>query len=459
MSPDMLPLFFERGGSEMRRALTALIALCFLIPLPAASAKEKVTLTIMWADWEPAHLLLKLAEEFTKETGIEVRGNFVPWPQYHDKMFVEFASRKTSFDICLPDSQWIGEAVEGGHLLELTDWIKEKVDLNNYPEMVIKSYSEYPDGSGRYYGVPGLLDFVLFAYRKDLFEDPKEKEEFKKRYGYELKVPETWEQLRDIAEFFTRPEQNLYGIAMWQAPLATAGLVDEFLGLFWSKGGRLWSGYEDKKVVGYLNDEAGYEAAKLWVELYKFHPPGAANYSVDEVLTAMQQGLVAMAAIYAAFYPALTDPKKSRYADKIGFFMSPAAVDPSGKKHHYVQLGGQGMSISAYTPHKEEALKFLEWWIREETQWKFAEAGQITPDKRVVYDDRFLKLAPINEVVRKSLPLLRDFWEIPEYNEMAEYMSRKLNQACLGQITPKEAMDDIARRHEEILRAAGYYGR
>lgn len=431
--------------------------LLILVALTLSGYAKEVTLTIMWADWEPAHLLLKLAKEFTKETGIKVRGNFVPWPQYHDKMFTEFASHRTSFDLCLPDSQWIGEAVEGGHLLDLTDWIKEKVELKNYPDMVIRSYGEYPDGSGRYYGVPGLLDFVLFAYRKDLFNDPKEKAAFKEKYGYELGIPETWEQVKDIAEFFTRPDKNLYGIALWQAPLATAGLVDEFLGLFWSKGGRLWSDRKRKKVVGYLNDEAGYEAAKLWVELYKYHPKGAANYSVSEALTAMQQGLVAMIATYAAFYPALLDPEKSLYHDKIGFFTSPPGTDPSGKRHHYVQLGGQGMSISAYTPYKEECKKFLEWWLREETQWKFAEAGQITPDKRVVEDDRFLKLAPINEVVRESLPLLRDFWEIPEYNEMAEYMSRRLNQACLGQITPKEAMDDIAKRHEEILKARGYY--
>ncbi|HEX29225.1 TPA: sugar ABC transporter substrate-binding protein [Candidatus Poribacteria bacterium] len=441
-----------KGFKFISAGLLMLVALTL-----SGYAKEDVTLTIMWADWEPAHLLLKLAKDFTKETGIKVRGNFVPWPQYHDKMFTEFASHRTSFDLCLPDSQWIGEAVEGGHLLDLTDWIREKVDLNNYPDMVMRSYGEYPDGSGRYYGVPGLLDFVLFAYRKDLFDDPKEKAAFKEKYGYELGVPETWEQVRDIAEFFTRPDKNLYGIALWQAPLATAGLVDEFLGLFWSKGGRLWSGRKGKKVVGYLNDEAGYEAAKLWAELYKYHPKGAANYSVSEVLTAMQQGLVAMIATYAAFYPALLDPEKSLYYDKIGFFTSPAGIDPSGKKHHYVQLGGQGMSISAYTPYKEECKKFLEWWLREDTQWKFAEAGQITPDKRVVENDKFLKLAPINRVVRESLPLLRDFWEIPEYNEMAEYMSRKLNQVCLGQITPKEAMDDIARKHEEILRARGYY--
>lgn len=289
-----------------------------IIAFGCAKKEEKPTLTIMWAAWEPANLLLEMSKEFTEETGIEVKPNFVPWPQYHDKMFTEFASHKTSFDLCLPDSQWVGEAVEERHLLELTDWVEENVDLNNYPDIIMRSYGEYPDGSGKYYGVPGLLDHVLFAYRKDLFEDPQEKATFKKEYGYELSVPETWSQLRDIAEFFNRPGEDLYGLSMWHAPLATAGLADEFLGLFWSKGGNLWN-KETKKVVGYLNDKAGNEAAKLWVELFKYHPKGAASYSVNEGLTSMQQGLVSMTATYAAFYPGLIASEQSKFAEQIGF--------------------------------------------------------------------------------------------------------------------------------------------
>lgn len=427
-----------------------------IIAFGCAKKEEKPTLTIMWADWKPADLLLEMSKEFTKETGIKVKSNFVPWPQYHDKMFTEFASRKTSFDICLPDSQWVGEAVEGGHLLELTDWIKKNVDMNNYPDMIMRSYGEYPDGSGKYYGVPGLLDHVLFAYRKDLFNVPEEKAAFKKKYGYELTVPETWSQLRDIAEFFNRPEEDLHGVAMWQAPLATAGLADEFFGPFWSKGGSLWN-KETKKVVGYINDKAGTEAAKLWVELFKYHPEGAANYSVDGGLTSMQQGLVSMTGTYAAFYPALVDPTQSKFADQIGFFTSPAGVDSEGNKHHYVQLGGQGMSISAYTKHEDACKKFIKWWLKKETQWKFAKGGQITPDKRIVNDKKFLELAPINHVVQESLPTLKDVWEIPQYNEMGEYLSVKMNRADLGKVTPGKALDDIAKKHEQILEDAGYY--
>jgi multiple sugar transport system substrate-binding protein len=38
---------------------------------------------------------------------------------------------------------------------------------------------------------------------------------FEAEYGYPLDVPETYEQLMDIAKFFTRPDQGLYGLAIY----------------------------------------------------------------------------------------------------------------------------------------------------------------------------------------------------------------------------------------------------
>jgi multiple sugar transport system substrate-binding protein len=344
----------------------------------------------------------------------------------------------------------LGEAVVGGHLVDITDWFNEKVKKEDFYDTFISSFCEYPDGSGKYYGVPALGDFFGMSYRTDLFNDPEEKKAFQEKYGYELKVPETWSQLRDIAEFFTRPEKNLSGVALWQAPIPTAGLTDEFLACFWSFGAELWDP-ATKKVKGYLNSEAGKAAARYWVDLYKFCPPGSANYSMDEANTAMQQGLVAMMGTYLAFYPGLVDPDLSAYWDKIDFFPTPK------EKDWYVQLGGQGLSISAYTPHKKEALMFLEWWLRPETQWKWAQAGMFSCMKPVVEDDKYLECAPVNKVARASYPHLKDYWEIPQYNEMGTVMAEILNAAVLGKYTPDEAMDLIAEKHEEILERAGYY--
>ncbi len=79
----------------------------------------------------------------------------------------------------------------------------------------VKYYSEYPANSGKYWSIPAEGDAVGWSYRKDWFEDPKEMEAFKAKYGYDLAPPKDWKQLRDIAEFFHRPDQKRYGIAIY----------------------------------------------------------------------------------------------------------------------------------------------------------------------------------------------------------------------------------------------------
>lgn len=45
-----------------------------------------------------------------------------------------------------------------------------------------------------------------------MFSDPANKKAFKQKYGYELTVPKTWDQYRDVAKFFTH--DGMYGTGM-----------------------------------------------------------------------------------------------------------------------------------------------------------------------------------------------------------------------------------------------------
>jgi multiple sugar transport system substrate-binding protein len=46
---------------------------------------------------------------------------------------------------------------------------------------------------------------------------------------------------------------------------------------------------------------------------------------------------------------------------------------------------------------------------------------------------------------------------VPEYAELIEVCQTNWNAAIVGTITPKEAMDTVAKEHERIFREAGYY--
>jgi len=430
-------------------SLIAFVAVFFLTTICANSAD--VTINIAWAEWDPANFLVQLAKDFTKETGIKVVVDQIPWGQFETKVFTTFAAKPDTYDIVIGDSQWLGKGAVGGHYLDLTNWMKSKKIDTAISPMVLKYLGEYPKGSGKYYAVPAETDCNGFAYRKDLFEDPKEKQAFKKKYGYDLAVPKTYKELKDIAEFFHRPKANppLYGIALWLAKDYDA-ITMGFQQVMWSYGGS----YGDEKtfkVQGILNSKAGIDALQYYVDLAKFTPPGSENYYWNESLTALQQGKVAMGMDFFAFFPGLVSKEKSKVADKVGFFAGPAG--PGGR---FISIGGQGMSVSKHSKKQAEALKFIEWFCKEENQLKWAKLGGFPANAKVLQSKEFQTIAPYNPAFVESMKYVRDFWAVPEYAELLQKCQIHWNAAVTGQKTPKQAMDDLARDHEAIFKKAGY---
>ena len=416
---------------------------------------EEITLNIAWAQWDPANYLFELSKDFTKETGIKVAVDQIPWGQFETKIFTAFAARDSAYDIVIGDSQWLGRAAKYKHYIDLTDWMKTNgIDASMSP-MALKYYGEFPKGSGQYYAVPAEGDCNGFAYRKDLFENPKEKEAFKAKYGYDLDIPETYDQLMDIAEFFTRPDDGLYGIAMWLAKDYDA-ITMGFQQVMWCYGGS-YGDPETYKVEGILNSDAGVKALEFYLDLAKFVPPGSETYYWAECLTAFQQGTVAMAMDYYAFFPGLMDENRAKHAKDTGFFAAPGQKGPDGEFRRFISLGGQGMSLSAYSDHKEAAKQYMKWFCEYENQLKWAQLGGFATNQKVLESDEFLKMTPYNPAFVESMKYVRDFWAVPEYAELLQMCQEQWNAAATGQKTPKRAMDDLAKDHTAIFEKAGYY--
>ncbi|MGO4836446.1 carbohydrate ABC transporter substrate-binding protein, partial [Rhizobiaceae sp. 2RAB30] len=43
-------------------------------------------LTLCWAAWDPANALVELSKEFTAATGTQMKFEFVPWPNFADRI-------------------------------------------------------------------------------------------------------------------------------------------------------------------------------------------------------------------------------------------------------------------------------------------------------------------------------------------------------------------------------------
>ncbi len=413
-----------------------------------ASAQEE--LTIFWAEWDPSNYLQELANQYTAETGVVVTVQTTPWPDFQTKAFAEFNAHGDAYDIVVGDSQWLGAGSVGGHYVDLTEFFAKHKLTESFAPATVQAYAEYPKGGGKYWAIPTEGDATGWAYRKDWFEDPAEKEAFKAKYGYDLDVPKTWAQMRDIAEFFHRPDQKRYGIAIY-TDNAYDALVMGFENALFSYGGDLGD-YSTYKVDGIVNSPEAVAALESYKELYKFTPPNWGKVFFLENNQAITEGLAAMSMNYFAFFPALANKAANPYADVTGYFANPAG--PSGKQH--AALGGQGMSIVSYSTKQEEAYKFLEWFVREDVQKKWAELGGYTCNAKVLESSEFRNATPYNEAFYQSMFMVKDFWAVPEYAELLTQINNRIYPFIVGgEGSAKEALDGLAADWTETFKKYG----
>ncbi len=434
----------------MRTATKGILAGIGLM-LASSTSVLAQELTILWAEWDPANYLQELVNEYQAETGVAVTVETVPWPDFPTKAFNEFNAGGSAYDLVVGDSQWLGYGATGGHYVNLTDFIATHNLATTMAPATMKYYSEYPGGSGTYWSVPLEGDALGWAYRKDWFEDPAEMEAFKTKYGYDLAVPQTFKELIDIAEFFHRPEENRYGVAVYSMNAGDAIVMGVENSIF-AYGGSIGD-YNTYQVTGLLNSPESVEALEDYRKLYTYGPPGWGNAFFAEVNTAMAQGQAAMGMNYFAFFPSLVNEATNPHAANTGYFANPKG--PRGDD--FAALGGQGISVVSYSQNQEEAMKFLEWFVKEETQERWAELGGYTAHAAILESDKFRTATPFNEAFFQTMFKVRDFWAIPEYYELLTEAADTLYPFVVdGQGTAQETLDALAVKWVDTLTTAGY---
>lgn len=442
----------------MRTILRLCILSFALLPLAACGdgaqdaahkggAATGQALTIWWFQWEPASGLAELARDFTAETGIAVDVQQIPLSSYQEKVILEFGNPETAFDIVIGDSQWIGRGATKGLYEELTEWLPTVVDLDSIHPRAARYLCEYPSGSGRWYAAPCETDAVGLAYRKDWFEDPAEKAAFKERFGYELAVPDTWDELRDAAEFFQRPDEKRYGCAL-PTGRGYDALTMGVQNVLWAFGGA-WKDEGSNRVVGFLDTPESAAAVDFFRELVALGPKGASNLDYGEVLSVFTNGSTAMLLNYFAFFPGIL----AKLGDKVGF-----AVVPGKDGRRVASLGGQGLSISTHiSPEQKELSKrFIAWFLKTETQqkWVTKPAG-FTANTEILHSASFRAQTPYNGPFADSIDAMQDFWNVPVFNELLAAAQRYVGMALDGEKPTAEALHECAVEMERILREAG----
>ncbi|MFR1872250.1 MAG: ABC transporter substrate-binding protein, partial [Coprococcus sp.] len=238
------------------------------------------------------------AVEFEEQTGIKVNIDAVPYSGMYDKLAAEVTSQAGLYDVACVDTVWMAGLKNG--LLPLDDIVTDEMKLD-FPETLVT------DGTldGTLYGLPAWANGKVLLYRTDLFEDNTEKENFKAKYGYELKVPGTWQEYLDVAEFFTRDNDKDGTIDMYGTSLSakTGGdTVISFLEMAVQAGGTPLVLDSEQQVM--VNQQAYVDALNHMKALYDAQcvPAGIFEMAAADHVKMFSEGKLAMAPVWCAMY-------------------------------------------------------------------------------------------------------------------------------------------------------------
>jgi multiple sugar transport system substrate-binding protein len=236
-----------------------------------------------------------LAEEIAVycERHPEVEFQAVPLDLHklHGEMFEKNGLRNGTWDIGYVSTDWLAEAVDEGAIEELTPYMKQQ-PVADWPQGWAPSIVEPLMFGDKLYTLPWHDGPECLIYRKDLFEDPGEQKSFRNQYGYELKPPANWKQFSEVARFFTRPAENLYGTLFAAFPDGHNTLYDFALQL-WSRGGE-FEGAGGKAILNTPEAAAALDFYRNTVRDASMCYPGAENFDSTRSGDVVLSGAIAM---------------------------------------------------------------------------------------------------------------------------------------------------------------------
>ena len=425
----------------MKKLTKAAIASAVAAAATTGVQAQDNEITLCWAAWDPANALVELSKDFTASTGIDMNFEFVPWTNFADRFLNELNSGGKLCDLMIGDSQWIGGGATYGHYVQLNDFFDaEGISMDDFLPATVYAYSTWPKGEPNYYALPAMGDALGWVYRKDWFAKPELQEAFKAEYGRDLGVPSTWNELMDVAKFFQGREidgETRYGAAIY-TERGSEGITMGVTSALYPWGFKYENSPGSYDMEGAVNSPEAAEGLEFYKAMYDCcTPPGHADAYMVANLDAYKSGQVAMQMNWFAFFPGIAKDEVVG-GETSGFFVNP------GQNIEASTLGGQGISVVAYSDKQDLALEYLKWFAQPDVQSKWWALGGYSCHKSVLEDPGFADTAPFAADFLKAMSGVQDFWQEPIYAELLLAMQQRVHDYVVaGKGTAQEALDKL----------------
>jgi len=443
-----------------------------------------ITIKDLAQAWEPNFYLRDvIAAKFTELTGIKVDWELTSNELVMEKEILDMEQCTGIYTSTYDDQDMVGTWIRKGWTIPYSELMDE------HPELVEPAFNPddiFPlpycmDAKGRILSIPAEYFPKTYIYRTDLFEDPKEKEEFKKKYGYDLKPPKYYDEMLDIAEFFTRPP-DLYGFIgadgakahealgfdFFETWFPSCGVTGEGLDPYprdvlpgWGINTRTWSASMEKG--GMLDSPQAVRAIETFLAWLPYAPPGVREMIYAEAGEQVAAGRVAQAMTYTQFVSTYANPELSKIAGKFKL-----ALPPVDRQYWKPTMPIGYADISGYTiprcsPYPEAAFLWAQFVISPLNELERAKAIGTTVRTSVLMSPELnpldAKFGGLFSLIRD--PVARKYFvgtplEIGDYAPLLYIYYTTLAKAVSGELTPEQCAKELAKAIDAKLKELGY---
>jgi multiple sugar transport system substrate-binding protein len=284
--------------------------------------------------------LFEVRDEFEAATGAKMEIVEVPLAEHFPKLMNDLVSGTGQYDASIAGAWWLGDLVGGDYIISYDKFYNDSRFPKWDIEEVLPGPQELLMYGGKKYMVANDHDGQVMYYRRDLFENPEHRRAFKKKYGYELREPRTWDEFTDMAEYFNgkdlngdgKPdsgvtmalkvgEQGMFHFMSFSAPFI---IGPENPSLYW---------FDPNSMKPLIDSPGHVRALEKLVGLVQYGPQAMTSWSLGENWDSFLRGEAALTFTWGDL-GALAQQKGSMVRGKVG-----AAPIPGTMEYYNTQTG------------------------------------------------------------------------------------------------------------------------
>jgi multiple sugar transport system substrate-binding protein len=407
--------------------------------------------------------IVTLNQDYVKQNlGIDLTILESPDPTSYQDAVKDWRAGGGTYDIVMHFPRFNGELATG-YLLPLDDLIA-KYNAQDLFDGVVDAYRIlYSEWGGHTYTVPVDGDVAMMYYRKDAFENPEYQAKFKEKYGYDLAVPTTWDQTKDIAEFFTGwawGDTGKPGYGFQSSSWNRSFIEQQWAPMMASAGGNWF----DCDLNPAFNGPAGVRAAEDVKKLLEYAPPDSITLSWGETMETVFANDVAMVFWYMdlgrlggspdAWFAQSAGPEKMA---RFGYAMWPGYEVDGVYRNYNSMFYGRVMGISSFSKNPDAAFNYLLTMLRPETRRVFMDTAASGSDMYLKSDyslDAFQAMPVTQEFLDVAQQVLSNGFpemELPGAGEYLDALQGELHAYFTGaESDAQAALNRAADRWNEI---------